>query len=82
MDEPLTCWMPSFSTSPGGKIRDAKARRKMAENSVSSPPIPMSSNLKFGARIALGGGLAKETSQMRVTVVEGCGLSHTFSHLT
>lgn len=57
---PLTCWMPSFSTNPGGKIRLANARRKMAENSVSRPPIPMSSNLKFGARMAFGGALLGE----------------------
>lgn len=40
-------------------MREANARRKMAENSLSRPPMPMSSNLKFGARIALGGALSK-----------------------
>ena len=61
-DSPLTCWIPSLSTSPGGKIRLAKARRKMAENSVSRPPIPMSSNLKLGARIAFVGPLGVSTT--------------------
>jgi hypothetical protein len=56
---PLTCWMPSFSTRAGGKILEANALRKMALNSESSPPIPMSSNLKFGWRMAFGGGLSE-----------------------
>ena len=54
---PLTCWMPSFSTSPGGNTRDANARRNISLNSVSKPPMPMFSNLKLGARIAFGGAL-------------------------
>jgi hypothetical protein len=33
----------------GGKILDAKALRKIELNSESKPPIPKSSNLKFGA---------------------------------
>eukprot|EP00732_Lithocolla_globosa_P002725 Lithocolla_globosa_v1_NODE_1889_length_2271_cov_14.911101.p3 type:complete len:194 gc:universal NODE_1889_length_2271_cov_14.911101:1229-1810(+) len=45
---PLTCWMPRRSTSSGGKMRDAKARRKMLWNCSSSPPMPRSSNLKLG----------------------------------
>jgi hypothetical protein len=48
--------MPSLSTNPGGKILLANARRKMAPNSESRPPIPISSNLKLGWMIAFGGG--------------------------
>lgn len=29
------------STNSGGKTRDAKARRKIEENSLSKPPIPI-----------------------------------------
>lgn len=54
---PLTCWMPSFSTSPGGNTREANARRNISLNSVSKPPMPISSNLKLGARIAFVGAL-------------------------
>jgi hypothetical protein len=46
--------MPSFSTRPGGNTREANARLKILPNSSSRPPMPMSSNLKFGARIAFG----------------------------
>ena len=53
---PLTCWMPNFSTNPGGKMRDAKARRKIVLNSASSPPIPISSNLKSGAIMEFAAG--------------------------
>mmetsp|Transcript_22149 Transcript_22149/g.70749 ORF Transcript_22149/g.70749 Transcript_22149/m.70749 type:complete len:458 (+) Transcript_22149:614-1987(+) len=41
---PLTCEMPSFFMTETGKMREAKARRKMSENSWSSPPIPIASN--------------------------------------
>ena len=54
---PLTCWIPNFSTSPGGNTLDANARRNIAPNSSSRPPMPMSSNLKLGAMIALVGAL-------------------------
>jgi len=37
----------------GGKIRDAKALLKIAENSSLNPPIPRSSNLKTGEIIDL-----------------------------
>lgn len=53
--------MPSFSTSPRGKTRDAKARRKILLNSESRPPIPISSNLKFGANIAFGAALKQSS---------------------
>lgn len=53
----MTCWIPSFSTIEGGNTREAKARRKIVLNSESKPPIPISSNLKLGARIAFGGAL-------------------------
>ena len=69
----MTCWIPSFSTRPGGKMRLANARRKMALNSVSRPPIPMSSNLKLGAKMALGGAL--RTS-------DGCESQHAVDYRT
>ena len=53
---PLTCWIPIFSIRPGGKILEANALRKIAPNSVSSPPIPISSNLKFGAMMEFAAG--------------------------
>mmetsp|Transcript_24398 Transcript_24398/g.62938 ORF Transcript_24398/g.62938 Transcript_24398/m.62938 type:complete len:288 (+) Transcript_24398:1594-2457(+) len=43
---PFTCDTPSFCSTAGGKMREAKARRKMEENSASSPPIPICSKLK------------------------------------
>lgn len=52
--------MPSFCTKPGGKTRDANARRKISLNSASKPPIPISSNLKLGDRIALGAALKED----------------------
>src|SRR5277367_2484076 len=61
--------MPSFSTRPGGNIRDANARRKMVLNSASRPPIPMDSNLKSGAMIELAAGLRLEA--LRFSVVFG-----------
>lgn len=77
--------MPSFSTRPGGNTRDAKARRKMELNSESRPPIPMSSNLKFGAKIALGAALSnvkawkKNRSQEDVLLGAGLYLDGTIS---
>jgi hypothetical protein len=44
---PFTCIMPIFSMSPGEKRRDANAFLKMAWNSLSRPPIPISENLKL-----------------------------------
>lgn len=38
-------------------MRLANARLKIAANSVSRPPMPMSSNLKLGAKMALVGPL-------------------------
>lgn len=35
----------------GGKTRDAKARRKMSENSLSRPPIPIFSKFQSGLMI-------------------------------
>mmetsp|Transcript_5408 Transcript_5408/g.18801 ORF Transcript_5408/g.18801 Transcript_5408/m.18801 type:complete len:372 (+) Transcript_5408:694-1809(+) len=37
---PLTCFIPSLATTEGGNTLDAKARRKMSVNCLSSPPIP------------------------------------------
>ncbi|KAK2193403.1 hypothetical protein NP493_13g05019 [Ridgeia piscesae] len=37
---PRQCFIPSWSTISGGNTRDANARRKMAENSLSRPPMP------------------------------------------
>lgn len=39
----------------------------MAENSESNPPIPMSSNLKLGWRIALGGALSNNNEKHTTT---------------
>src|SRR5436305_10215102 len=61
--------MPSFSTSPGGKIRDANALRKMVLNSASRPPMPIDSNLKSGAMIEFAAGLRFEA--LRFSVVLG-----------
>ena len=38
---PLTCYIPYFSKTWGGKRREANARRKILSNSISSPPIPI-----------------------------------------
>ena len=38
---PFTCLQPSCSITSGGNTLDAKARLKMALNSVSSPPMPI-----------------------------------------
>lgn len=40
--------LPICSTMSGGKTREAKARRKMSENSLSRPPIPMRSKFQSG----------------------------------
>ena len=47
---PRTCFPPIFSTTSGGKIRDAKARRKISLNSSSRPPMPTLKILKFSNR--------------------------------
>ena len=39
---------PICSTMSVGKTRDAKARRKMSENSLSRPPMPMRSKFQSG----------------------------------
>lgn len=39
---------PICSTMSGGKTRDAKARRKMSENSLSRPPMPIFSKFQSG----------------------------------
>lgn len=39
---------PICSTMSGGKTLEAKARRKMSENSLSRPPIPMRSKFQSG----------------------------------
>lgn len=39
---------PICSTMSGGKTREAKARRKMSENSLSRPPIPIFSKFQSG----------------------------------
>mmetsp|Transcript_25436 Transcript_25436/g.77198 ORF Transcript_25436/g.77198 Transcript_25436/m.77198 type:complete len:226 (+) Transcript_25436:1772-2449(+) len=41
---PFTCEMPNFFIVETGKMREAKARRKMSLNSWSSPPMPIASN--------------------------------------
>lgn len=46
-------------------MRLAKARRKIAENSESRPPMPISSNLKFGARMAFWGRLGPLSADVR-----------------
>lgn len=38
---PLTCLQPNCSITSGGKTRDANARRKIALNSLSKPPMPI-----------------------------------------
>ena len=38
--------MPSFLNTLTGKMREAKARRKMSLNSTSKPPMPIFSNEK------------------------------------
>mmetsp|Transcript_27891 Transcript_27891/g.75160 ORF Transcript_27891/g.75160 Transcript_27891/m.75160 type:complete len:367 (-) Transcript_27891:152-1252(-) len=43
---PRTCVMPSCLSTEGGKMREAKARRNMSENSASRPPMPICSKLK------------------------------------
>mmetsp|Transcript_20864 Transcript_20864/g.62363 ORF Transcript_20864/g.62363 Transcript_20864/m.62363 type:complete len:303 (-) Transcript_20864:1220-2128(-) len=42
---PFTCLIPSLFTMLGGNTRDANARRKMASNCLSRPPIPSCSKL-------------------------------------
>lgn len=44
-------YLPICSTMSGGKTRDAKARRKMSENSLSRPPIPIFSKFQSGLMI-------------------------------
>lgn len=39
---------PISSTMSGGKTREAKARRKMSENSLSRPPMPIFSKFQSG----------------------------------
>lgn len=39
---------PICSTMSGGKTREAKARRKMSENSLSRPPMPIFSKFQSG----------------------------------
>lgn len=42
---------PICSTMSGGKTREAKALRKMSENSLSRPPIPIFSKFQSGLMI-------------------------------
>ena len=42
---PLTWRMPRRSTTDGGNTRDANARRKIASNCASRPPMPSRSKL-------------------------------------
>lgn len=42
---------PICSTMSGGKTREAKALRKMSENSLSRPPIPIFSKFHSGLMI-------------------------------
>ena len=67
--------MPSLSTKPGGNTRDAKACWKMALNSASRPPIPMSLNLKSGAKMAFGAALHHHFMSIHV-IGEGGEHSH------
>lgn len=69
---PFTCLMPSFSIIIWGKIREANARRKKMVNSSSSPPIPKSSNLKFGLRSVLFEAMVEEDEP--VSLIWDCGL--------
>ena len=48
---PLTCLHPSCSMISGGKTRDANARRKIALNSLSKPPIPILPKSQSGLMI-------------------------------
>ena len=50
---PLTWFTPSFLTTDCGNMREANARRKMSENSLSRPPMPMSANEKSCLKIVL-----------------------------
>lgn len=55
---------------PGGKIRLANARLKIAPNSESSPPMPMSWNLKLGLMMAFGA--ARLALALILSVASGC----------
>ena len=48
---PLTCCMPIFSMNSMGITREAKARRNMVLNSLSSPPMPISVKFQSGLMI-------------------------------
>ena len=47
----LAGFSPICSTMSGGKTRDAKALRKISENSLSRPPIPIFSKFQSGLMI-------------------------------
>lgn len=59
---------PICSTMSGGKTREAKALRKMSENSLSRPPIPIFSKFQSGLMIVC---LASLVFALPVTTQEG-----------